>query len=49
MEGLEGISVKYTVAAEHNGFTKKQARRLTAIIKGGTFYYEKKLDDIWQD
>lgn len=49
LESLEGISVKNTVAADHNGFTKEQARLVTKLIKGGTFYFEKKLGDIWKD
>lgn len=49
IESLEGITVKYDVAAEINGFTKEQARRVTTLIKGGTFYFEKSLGDIWQD
>lgn len=49
LETLEGISVKYTVAAEHNGFTKEQARKVTQLIEGGTFYFENKLGDIWQN
>lgn len=49
IDTLEGITVKYTVAADHNGFTKEQARRVTVLIKGGTFYFERRLGDIWQD
>ena len=49
IESLEGSSVKNTIAAEHNGFTKEQARKVTTLIKGGRFYFEKKLGNIWQD
>lgn len=49
IESLEGISVQYTVAADHNGFTKEQARQVTRLINGGTFYFETSLGDIWKD
>lgn len=46
IESLDGISVKNTIAADHNGFTREQARKVKELIKGGTFCFDKILGDI---
>lgn len=44
METLEGLSARYTVAAEHNGFTVEQALRVSEIIEYGTLCFEQTLE-----
>ncbi|MBQ8171523.1 MAG: leucine-rich repeat domain-containing protein [Oscillospiraceae bacterium] len=49
IDTLEGISAKWTVAAEHNGFTMEQAVRVSEIIGYGTLYFEQALGGIWKN
>ncbi len=44
IDTLEGITVKYTVAAEHNGFTVEQALHVAEIMEYGTLYFEQALE-----
>ncbi len=46
VETLEGISAKWTVAAEYNGFTIEQVHRVIELIDYGTLYLEKALGGI---
>lgn len=43
VESLAGVSVKTTVAADHNNFTVEQAQRIMQIIDYGTIYFDKNL------
>lgn len=43
IESLAGISVKTTVAADHNGFTLEQAQRLMQIMDYGNICFDKSL------
>ncbi len=49
IDTLEGISAKWTVAAEHNGFTMEQAVRVSEIIGYGTLYFEQALGGVWKN
>ena len=44
IESLEGISVRWTVAAEHNGFTVEQAQHVSEIMEYGTLCFEQALE-----
>lgn len=47
IDTLEGIYVKYTVAAEFNGFTAEQVQRLSELIDYGTLYLEQALGGVF--
>ena len=49
IDTLEGITVKWTVAADHNGFTMEQAQRVTELIDYGTLYFEQALGGVLQN
>ena len=46
IDTLEGIYVKYTVAAEFNGFTAEQVQHLSELIDYGTLYLEQALGGV---